>query len=152
MARPFGTKNIKTPAKMWELFCLYRDEIKRNPIHLLEQKKGTTIIPKNFEGDVSEALNPIVKLPAQRPLTMEGFQNYLEDNKIITDVTDYFENKQERYSDYVRVCSRIRRVIRQDQIEGGMVGIYNQSITQRLNGLAEKSQIEVKAEQPLFPD
>jgi hypothetical protein len=28
-------------------------------------------------------------------------------------------------------------MIRQDQIEGGMAGVYNPSITQRLNGLKE---------------
>jgi len=33
-------------------------------------------------------------------------------------------------------------IIRQDQISGGMVGQYNPSITQRLNGLVEKSQVE----------
>ena len=41
--------------------------------------------------------------------------------------------------------------IRQDQIEGGMSGIYNPSITQRLNGLTDKSEVMVK-EQPLFED
>ena len=33
-----------------------------------------------------------------------------------------------------------------------MVGQYNASITQRLNGLVEKQQTEVKIEQPLFTD
>jgi len=130
-------KYIETPEKMWELFEQYRDEIKSNPIILVEQKKGNTIIPKGFEGELPD---PIVELPAQRPLTMEGFQNYLDANDIITDVTDYFENKDDRYSEYVRVCKRVKRVIRQDQIEGGMAGIYNPSITQRLNNLVEKVQ------------
>jgi hypothetical protein len=40
----------------------------------------------------------------------------------------------------VSVCSRIRKNIREDQIAGGMAGIYNASITQRLNGLTEKIQ------------
>jgi hypothetical protein len=31
-----------------------------------------------------------------------------------------------------------------------MAGIYNPSITQRLNGLVEKSETTIKAEQPLF--
>ena len=45
----------------------------------------------------------------------------------------FFYLASSRYSDYIRICSRIRRTIRQDQIEGGMAGIYNPSITQRLN-------------------
>ena len=130
-------KYIETPERMWELFCEYRDEIKDNPIQIVEQRKGNLVIPKTFDGEIP---NPIVHLPAQRPLTMEGFQNFLDDRDIISDVTDYFENKEERYSQYVRICSRIRRNIRQDQIEGGMAGIYNASITQRLNGLAENKK------------
>jgi hypothetical protein len=139
-------KNIKTAKAMWEHFCNYRTEVKDNPIMMVEQKKGNTIIPRGFEGDVSGLANPIVALPVQRPLTMEGFQNYLEDNEIITDVTDYFENKENHYSEFLRICSRIRRVIRQDQIEGGMAGIYNPSITQRINGLTEKTDSTVKVE------
>ena len=119
-------KNIETPEIMWEHFCAYRDEVKDNPITMVEQKKGNTILPKDFKGKMPE---PIVELPLQRPLTMEGFQNYLDNQDVITDVTDYFENKENRYADFVRVCSRIRRTIRQDQIEGGMAGIYNPSHT-----------------------
>ena len=130
-------KNIETPEIMWELFCDYRTQDKNNPITIVEQKKGNTIIPKGFEGDLPDA---IVELPAQRPLTMEGFQNFLDDQDVISDVTDYFENKNNSYSDFLRICRRIKRTIRQDQIEGGMAGIYNPSITQRLNNLIEKTE------------
>lgn len=110
---------------MWELFLEYKDEVKNNPIkvHDFVGKDGDSVDRKK-----------------ERPLTMEGFQNYLDDCNIITDVTDYFENKDKRYSDYIRICSRIRRKIKQDQIEGGMAGIYNPSITQRLNNLVEKTE------------
>jgi hypothetical protein len=73
---------------------------------------------------------------------MEGFENWLFRNDIINDVSDYFENKQGRYSNYAPICRAIRRHIREDQISGGMAGIYNPSITQRLNGLVEKSQTD----------
>lgn len=136
-------KYIETPEKMWQHFFDYREDIKRNPIIVVEQKKGNTILPKGLtKAEFKMYANTTIELPAQRPLTMEGFQNYLDNKDIITDVTDYFENKEGRYSDYIRVCSRIRRTIKQDQIEGGMAGIYNPSITQRLNGLAEKKEIE----------
>jgi hypothetical protein len=138
-------KNIKTPEKMWEYFQAYRKEVKSNPIKTVEQKKGNTIIPKGASArQISKLAKATIELPAQRPLTMEGFQNWLEDNDIITDVTDYFENKNGSYSDFLRVCQRVRRVIRQDQIEGGMAGIYNPSITQRLNGLADKQETKTE--------
>jgi len=90
--------------------------------------------------------------PLERPLTMEGFELYVADLQVINDLSDYFENKQGRYEAYIPICTRIRKAIRRDQIEGGMVGQYNASITQRLNGLADKTQAEVKIEQPLFND
>lgn len=116
-------KYIETPQKMWGLFQEYKADIKNNPI------KKQVFVGKDGHAEWEER---------ERPLTMEGFLNYLEDAEIITDATDYFENKDGRYSDYVRICSRIRRKIRQCQVEGGMVGIYNPSITQRLNNLTEK--------------
>jgi hypothetical protein len=53
---------------------------------------------------------------------------------------------------FSEVCSRIKKSIRADQIKGGMAGIYNPSITQRLNNLVERQENTVHIEQPLFPD
>lgn len=127
-------KNIESPEIMWSYFERYRETIKGKPIHV-----------HDFVG--KDAVE--VERKKERPLTMEGFQNWLDDNDIISDVTDYFENKDDRYKDFVRICSRIKRTIRQDQIEGGMAGIYNPSITQRLNSLVEKTEQVIK-EQPMF--
>ena len=40
----------------------------------------------------------------------------------------------------------IKKAIRRDQIEGGMVGQYNPSITQRLNNLTEKTDVTSNGE------
>jgi hypothetical protein len=125
MARPSGTKNIKTPQKMWDIFCAYKQKIKSNPI-----------IVEDWVGGMGKK----VRRKKERPLTLEGFENYCFENGIITDVSHYFCNLDDRYKDYVGICSRIRQIIREDQIAGGMAGIYNPSITQRLNGLTEKIQ------------
>lgn len=119
-------KYIETPDKMWEYFLAYKEQVKNNPI-----------IVKDWVGKDADT----VYREKEKPLTMVGFQNYLDDENIITDVTDYFENKDNRYSDYIRICSRIKRNIQDDQISGGMVGIYNPSITQRLNNLTEKTDV-----------
>ena len=84
------------------------------------------------------------------PLTMEGFEEYVADIPgMPLSLEQYFSNRDGRYEDFVAICSRIRRSIRKDQIEGGMVGQYNASITQRINGLVEKteSKVEAKVEQ-----
>lgn len=119
-------KNIETPVLLWEYFKDYKDDVKANPI-----------IVKDWVGKDADT----VHREKERPLTFIGFQNYLDDQEIISDVTDYFENKDNRYSEFIRICSRIKREIQDDQISGGMVGIYNPSITQRLNGLTDKTDV-----------
>jgi hypothetical protein len=151
-------KKIESSEKLWEYFLSYKQEVKDNPIIGVEQKRGNSILPKDIsnieESVLNKMLNPVVELPIQRPLTMEGFENWLSDNDIIEDLGDYLKNKDERYTDFTSICSRIRRTIKQDQIEGGMAGIYNASITQRLNGLVDKKETEIKGSLniPNLPD
>ena len=132
MARPIGTKYIETPEKMWEYFLSYKEYVKNTPIKI-----------KDWVGKDAEQ----VQREKERPLTFIGFQNYLDDQNIITDVTDYFENKDNRYNDFVRICSRIKRNIQEDQISGGMAGIYNPSITQRLNSLTDNIDLSTKGKE-----
>lgn len=129
-------KYIETPEKMWELFEAYAKDTKGNPRIKVE-----------YVGKDGERVNT----PLERPLTLEGFNNHLAGDGIIEGAEHYFTNTSGAYDQYLGVCSRIRRAIKQDQIEGGMVGQYNASITQRLNGLTDKSEV-VHKEQPLFPD
>jgi len=131
-------KNIETPEKMFELFEAYVTEVKNNPFYLAEQKKGNTIIPKNFEGKITDI--SLVDLPKEKPLSLDGFGNYCFKHKIHSNVEVYFANTDGLYSAFLSCCSRIRSIIRQDQIDGGMAGIYNPSITQRLNGLVDKQE------------
>lgn len=130
-------KYIETPEKMWEYFQEYKIHTKNNPIRV-----------NDFRGGV-----PVeVFLEKERPLTLEGFEMYCFENGIISDLSHYFCNLDNRYSDYVAICLRIRKAIREDQISGGMAGIYNPSITQRLNNLVERTEVKEVKEQPLFPD
>ena len=125
-------KYIETPEKMWEYFEAYRSQVKANP-------RTKTVFPGKDAIPQRE--------PLERPLTLEGFENWCADAGIIEDLSNYFANTKGNYSDYSTICSRIRRVIRQDQIEGGMVGQYNASITQRLNSLVDKQENQVFIEQ-----
>jgi len=125
-------KYIETPEILWQHFLDYKDLVKKSPI-----------LVQDFVGKDAD----LVYREKQKPLTFIGFQNYLDDQNIITDVTDYFENKDNRYSDYIRICSRIKRNIQDDQIAGGMVGIYNPSITQRLNGLTDNVDLTTKGKE-----
>jgi hypothetical protein len=127
-------KYIETPELLYELFDKYKSKIHENPRYQYQLDKTGKVVP----------------VPLRVPLTMEGFNVFCYNE--IGFVEQYFENRDSRYSEYVGICSHIKKEIRQDQIEGGMVGQYNASITQRLNNLIDKQQHEVKMEQPLFPD
>lgn len=130
-------KYIETPELLWEYFLAYKKEVKSKPI-LVEDYVGK---------DAQRVLRQ-----KEKPLTIDGFECWCYDNKIINDLSNYFANSDNKYSDYSTICSRIRKAVRTDQIEGGMAGIYNPSITQRLNNLVERSETNIKVEQPLFPD
>jgi hypothetical protein len=119
-------KYIETPEKMWELFEAYKKEVKDNP------RVKHVFVGKDGNSDYERL---------ERPLTMEGFKCHVWDVEGFT-VEQYFTNPEGAYDEYIGICTRIRETIRRDQIEGGMVGQYNPSITQRLNGLAEKTQNE----------
>lgn len=82
------------------------------------------------------------EVPQKVPLTLEGFKRFCRENYGCAH--QYFENKDNLYNDFVGVCSRVREEIRENQIVGGMLGFYNSSITQRLNGLVDKKVIETK--------
>lgn len=117
-------KYIETPEKMWELFEQYRTKTKSTP------RKKMVFVGKDGNKDY-ELL--------ETPLTMEGFSNYCHELGLT--INHYFANTDNAYTEYRNICSRIKETIRQDQIEGGMVGQYNPSITQRLNGLTEKTDV-----------
>jgi len=126
-------KYIETPEKMLELFEAYKKATKSNPF-LVQDYVGKD--------------GAMVYRERERPLTFEGFKNYAR--KEVGCINQYFNNEDGRYSEYITICHACKEEIRQDQIEGGMASVYNASITQRLNGLADKKELDVKGEPRIF--
>lgn len=115
-------KKIESPERLLEIFEDYVKETKGNPITVKDWVgKDATQITREKE----------------KPLTIEGLELYCFKHGFISDLGDYFSNNEERYTDYATICSIIKKTVKNDQILGGMAGIYNPSITQRLNNLAE---------------
>jgi hypothetical protein len=130
-------KYIETPEKLLEYFEEYKKETKNNPIKV-----------QDYVGKDAD----MVYRTKERPLTIDGFEVWLFKKGIIGDLSHYFANTDNKYSNYLTICTHIRKEVRSDQIEGGMAGIYNPSITQRLNNLVERQENTIVTEQPLFPD
>ena len=130
-------KAIQDPQTLWDYFVEYRQWCLDNPRYVHE-----------FHGkDGEERIKPL-----KRPLTHEGYKCFVWEEKG-HDINAYYYNINSEYDEYLSICSRIKDQIRKDQIEGGMVGQYNPSITQRLNGLTEKTEnVNKNVEVPLFPD
>lgn len=84
------------------------------------------------------------------PYTLEGFKRFCRNN--YGEVEQYFVNQNGYYDDFVSICREIKEEIRENQIVGGLLGFYNPSITQRLNGLVDKQEQKQVVEQPLFDD
>jgi hypothetical protein len=126
---PIKKKYIESPERLWELFEEYLTDLKENPIRV-----------HDFVG--KDALE--VYRFKERPVTMEGFRVFGYKNNVT--VKHYFDNLNGSYDSYCTICTRIKDYIRCEQVEGGMAGIYNPSITQRLNNIVEKQEIENKVE------
>ena len=78
-------KYIETPEKLWSLFEDYVIHEKNNPMYKVEYvgKDGR-----------------IEKTPLETPITFEGFECYLEDKDIISHLSDYSANKDNKYYEY----------------------------------------------------
>jgi hypothetical protein len=116
-------KLIETPEKLYSYFEEYKEYIKTNP----------RTIDKALQS------GKIAKESLRVPYTMDGFEVFCYQKGFT--VEHYFRNSNDSYGEYCTICLIIKKEIRQDQIEGGMVGQYNPSITQRLNNLTEKTDI-----------
>jgi hypothetical protein len=61
-------------------------------------------------------------------------------------VNRYWYNVGGECVEYVSIVTRIKEEIRNDQIEGALVGQYQQNIVARLNGLTEKTDVTTQGE------
>ena len=123
-------KYIQTPDKMWELFIEYKEWVKSNPIKV-----------HDFVGKDAEEVYRL----KERPLTMVGFECFVMDNTDVTypNLCQYFSGTNESYKEYLSITTRIKTEIQNNQVSGGMVGIFNPNLTARLNGLKEQTDNNV---------
>ena len=117
------TRIFKSPHELELAWKAYKD-------HLI--KEASKWLKIQYVGKEGQRMTDEMKLP----YTMDGFEVFCYNN--YGTVEQYFKNKDGYYTDFVPICSHIKKEIRENQITGGMLGIYNPSITQRLNNLVEK--------------
>lgn len=117
---------LKSPDEMWDLFQRYVEHTKMNPV---------------IKRELSSRTGEVVEIPIDRPLTIEGFFTFAWDR--LGDIHAYVYNKDGQYNEFSTIVSRVKEAIRENQISGGVAGLYNANLTARLNGLQDKVQNEV---------
>lgn len=124
--RPRGrSKNIESPEQLWLLFRKYCVWAKENP------REKQDFVGKDGD-EITRKL--------ERPLSFAGFEVYLMERMIITDLGDYERNKENRYENFATIIRAIKKFIEVDQFEGAAVGLYKENIIARKLGLADKQE------------
>lgn len=127
---PIKQKYIETPEKLWELFIAYEAHVKANPK-----------IREDFVGKDAT----MVERKLERPLTFVGFECYLHEQDVVSNLSSYEANADNSYVSYLPILTRIKQFIETDQFEGATVGIYNHNIIARKLGLVDKQESKVES-------
>ncbi len=122
-------RNVKNPELMWVLFQEYTLDL---------EFKADEWVKIQYVGKDAVRKSDNYKVP----MTFEGFRRFCW-GEGIGDIEHYFVNDGALYPEFSSICARIKTAIRENQIIGGMLGVYNPSITQRLNGLVEKQETKI---------
>lgn len=135
--RPHPNRTFKTPDELEIAWKEYKKNV---------EQQSNEWLKVQYVGKEGQRVADGQKIP----YTLEGFKRFCREN--YGEVQHYFDNTDNYYEEFCAICSRIREEIRENQIVGGMLGFFNPSITQRLNGLTEKTESKIQVEQPLFGD
>jgi len=126
-------KYIKTPKELLDLWDEYKSSVKTD---LIEQATS--------KGDV-------VSLSVREPYLRSGFEAFVF-RKLDFGISQYLDNQDNAYTEYLGVITCIRKEWETDQIGGTMTGRYKApNLTARLNNLTDRVE-QTNITQPLFPD
>lgn len=125
---PIKKKYIETPEKLLELFREYVIDAKSKPY-----------LKHDFVGKDGDS----VRRELERPLSWVGFECYLFDQEIISNLSSYEANADNSYETYLPIIHVCKQFIKKDQLEGASAGVYNGNIISRILGLADKSEVKV---------
>lgn len=126
-------KLFKTPEIFLTEALKYFEWSHNNPWVKKEQVKTPLKPYVNKETGELTWPDAIIDIPTERPYSIEGLCNYL--GITYQCFADY--EKNEAYKDYFQVLSYVRKIIENQQFEGGMVGAFNPAIVIRKLGLKD---------------
>lgn len=127
MAHPGGRPPIfYSPDDMMLKFEEYKQWADSNPVNKCEAIKS------------GENAGQLIYIPCQRPYTIWGFARYCKASR--QGIMNYgtLECHEEFFDIYESIVSEMT----EQNVAGGMVGVYNASLTARLNGFVDKTEME----------
>lgn len=136
--RAFGSKcgrkpRFARPEDVWSCFLDYFDMCAASPIAIGSKKQASRKQTKKF-GEETAAKN--VNETAPRPMTLYGFCAFANIPEWHT-----FKDNYKHKRGFPEVIERIELIIKSQQVEGAMVGLYNSNLTARLNGIADRQDV-----------
>ena len=122
-----GRSKMFTPEELQELFEEYKEHVKNNPflIHEFVGKDGTSVMRSK-----------------ERPLTKDGFELFVRQKGKAKGLDQYIYNQNGAYNDFMGFLKDFDLEIRDNQLSGAMAGIFNPTITARMNNLTESTKQE----------
>lgn len=128
---------FKTPEELEAKAEEYFRWCDANPV----EKGSRKLVGAKQNSKGSEAKSDEVKFTAKRPYTLDGLA-------IFCGISNWRAFRASHTDDeFLTVIYAIEARVRDQQITGAMVGMFNGSIVARLNGLAEQVEASINTEQ-----
>lgn len=86
-----------------------------------------------------------VKTPLETPITFLGFECYLADKQVITNLSNYETNADNSYDAYQPILKRIKDNCYVHNFKGAAAGVFHANLIARKLGISDKQQIEATA-------
>ena len=128
-------KAIASPQVLWKLACDYFHSVDSDPFLKQDFIRG------------GGSAGTKVELENVRPYTWEGFDNFLFEKGIINRIDDYKYNRDNQYTEYSDIITRVGSVIYDQKFTGAAVGAFNANIIARDLGLADKQELKADVSQ-----
>lgn len=122
-------KYIKSPGELEELFERY-----------IEWAKSNSYIEQQWVGkNGDEVLKKIM-----RHISFDGFEGWLCENAIISDLGHYSANTDNAYDEYRTIITRIRKICRGRLLTAAISNVANGNVVSRYLGIADKTDATVE--------
>lgn len=126
MARPF---KFKDPKEVWDLYQRYLIHLSENPMYRNELIKS------------GERAGEQIPVRVDVPPNIWGFCLFANIDRVT--YYDYLNGNSENLDkELINIFTRVDDDIKQKQITGATVNLYNANIVARLNGLKDNVQVE----------